>query len=133
VVGSLTGMRFPVFLAQMFSPGYLDRPWIVKKLRSVWKPASMVSFLSYLTRSDAVGARRWDLFVHQRAEDGTNKKKNAHPYLPASEKVLVGIPRPVAIMSATSSTLEYCQMIDDHWTTDYKGLTHSSLTGPIVA
>ena len=66
----------------------------------------MVSFLPYLTRSDAVGARRWDLFDHQWAGNGVNVEKDAHPYLPASEKVLTGMPRPVAIMSATSSTLE---------------------------
>ena len=41
-------------------------------------------------------------------DDGMNVEKNAHPYRPASEKVFVGIPRPVAIMSATSSTLECC-------------------------
>ena len=126
-------MRLPEFLAQMLSPGYLDRPWIVKKLRSVWKPAKMVSFLPYLTRSDAVGARRWDLFVHQWVNDGMNVERDAHPYFPASEKVLVGIPRPVAIMSATSSTLACCQMNSDNERADYGGLTHSSLTGPIVA
>lgn len=66
----------------------------------------MVSFLPYLTRSDAVGARRWELFVHQRVGDDTNVEKEAHPYLPASEKVFTGMPKPVAIMSAKSSTLE---------------------------
>ena len=47
-------------------------------------------------------------FVHQWTSDGMNVERNAHPYLPASEKVLGGIPRPVETMSATSSTLEYC-------------------------
>jgi hypothetical protein len=35
-----------------------------------------------------------------------NVEKDAHPYLPASEKVRAGMSRPAAIMSATSSTLE---------------------------
>lgn len=48
-----------------------------------------------------------------------NVEKDAHPYFPASEKVLVGIPRPVAIMSATSSTLECRQMTDDRRVTCY--------------
>ena len=60
-------------------------------------------------------------------------EKTAHPYLPASEKVLAGISRPVAIMSATSSTLECRQMDGDHKTPDYQSLTRSSLTVPIVA
>jgi hypothetical protein len=34
---------------------------MVRKLRSVWKPARMVSLVPYLVRSDAVGARRWGL------------------------------------------------------------------------
>lgn len=34
---------------------------MVRKLRSVWKPARMVSFLPYFSRSEAVGARRWGL------------------------------------------------------------------------
>lgn len=34
-----------------------------------------------------------------------NIEINAHPYLPASEKALEEMPRPVEIMSATSSTL----------------------------
>jgi hypothetical protein len=34
-----------------------------------------------------------------------NVEKDAHPYLPASEKVRAGMSRPAAIMSATSSTL----------------------------
>jgi hypothetical protein len=63
----------------------------------------------------------------------TRIDKDAHPYLPASEKVLVGIPRPVAIISATSSTLEYCEMTGDHRAADCEDLTRSSLTGPIVA
>jgi len=92
----------------------------------------MVS-LPYLTRSDAVGARMWELFVHQWIDDGVNTERDAHPYFPASEKVLVGIPRPVAIMSATSSTLECYQTTIGYRTADYEGLTHSSLTGPTVA
>ncbi len=43
------------------SPGYRDRPWIVRKFRSVWKPARMVSFSPYFTKSEAVGARRCGL------------------------------------------------------------------------
>jgi hypothetical protein len=62
-----------------------------------------------------------------------NIEKDAHPYLPASEKVLGGIPRPVAIMSAISSTLEYRQTTGDQRTADSEGLTRSSLTAPIVA
>jgi hypothetical protein len=34
---------------------------MVRKLRSVWKPARMVFSCPYLVRSDAVGARRWGL------------------------------------------------------------------------
>jgi hypothetical protein len=54
-------MRLPVLRAQMCSPGYRERPWMVRKLRSVWKPARMVSFWPYFWRSEAVGARRWGL------------------------------------------------------------------------
>ena len=73
----------------------------------------MVSFFPYLTRSDAVGARRWHLFVHQWATDEMNVERDAYPYLPASEKVLEGMPRPVETMSATSWTLKYRQMTGD--------------------
>jgi hypothetical protein len=36
---------------------------MVRKLRSVWKPARIVFSLPYLDRSEAVGARRWELCV----------------------------------------------------------------------
>ena len=49
-------------------------------------------------------------FVHQQTSSSLNVERNAHPYLPASENVLDGLPRPVEIMSATSSTLEYRQV-----------------------
>lgn len=49
----------------------------------------------------SISGQVWDEFSMER---------DAHPYLPASEKVLEGTPRPVEIMSATFSTLEYRQM-----------------------
>src|SRR6266540_3369160 len=59
--GILTGIRFPVLRAQMLSPGYRERPCMVRKFKSEWKPAKMVSFFPYLTKSDEVGARRCGL------------------------------------------------------------------------
>ena len=59
-------------------------------------------------------------------------ERDAHPHFPASEKVFVGILRPVEIMAATSSTLQCLQMNAEHKTADYGSLTHSSLTGPVV-
>lgn len=61
VGGNLTGIRLPVLRAQMCKPGYRERPWMVRKLRSVWKPARIVSFSPYFLRSEAVGASRCGL------------------------------------------------------------------------
>jgi hypothetical protein len=80
---------------------------MVRKFKSVWKPARIVSFLLYLTRSEAVGARRWGL------EDGVKLSVRnevglvVHPYFPASLNVSRGRPRPMDTISARSSTLQH--------------------------
>lgn len=90
----------------MFRPGYRERPWMVRKLRSVWNPARIVSLWPYLERSEAVGARRCGLSPCQLCvlQCRENAGLSTHPYLPASLKVSAGRPRPTAVISARFCT-----------------------------